>query len=78
MISLAPPRKPASTTAKDRNWTLVVVRPSGVDHVQLHGTRSDDPEGAQAEAARYLGQIHAWEPYGTGYRSTNNRKETSK
>jgi hypothetical protein len=71
VISLAPPKNPASKNRKDRNWALYVAN---VDLGQslffdLPGTSAGDVKGAQEAANTVLGWKPTWGPVGWGWQA---------
>lgn len=69
MISLAPPRNPNSTSARDRRWTVIIAHAGQADYIELYGTRASDPEGAQAAANQRLDRDFTWVPKGHGFQA---------
>lgn len=77
MISLAPPRNPHSTSARDRRWTVVIAHQGQAQYIELYGTRATDPEGAQVAANQRLERSYTWIAKGTGFQADLNTKEQS-
>jgi hypothetical protein len=70
VITLSPPRDPASGRHELRRWILTVAIPrrSG-RRIELAGVRFDDTAGAMAAANAELGFEATWTPAGRSYRA---------